>query len=377
MDFTFSEEQQLLRDSLHKYLDREYSFSARRARVQSGAGCSAQVWRAFSELGLLGLPFAAEYGGFGGDGVDTLVVMEAFGRNLVVEPYVATVLLCGGLIDQAGSAAQKSYWLPRIAAGDARLAFAHGEPAARHDLHYVGLMAERKGAGYVLSGNKAVVLHGGQAQQLIVSARSEGETRSERGVSLFLVDAERAGVKRRDYATIDGMRAAEIAFEQVSVKEDALIGAAGTGGELIDCIIDRTNAALCAEALGAMTALYEATLVYLKTRQQFGVPIGTFQALQHRMVDVLIHLEQARSLTYHAAFYAHSPDVAQRRRAVSAAKVQVGEAARFIGQQAIQLHGGIGMTDELSVGHYVKRLTMINATFGNMDTHLERFAALA
>lgn len=377
MDFSFSEEQQLLRDSLQKFLEREHGFAARRTRGQSGEGCSAQIWRAFAEMGLLALPLAAEHGGFAGNGVDTMVVMEAFGRSLVVEPYVATVVLCGGLLDKAGSAAQKAHWLPRIAEGKALFAFAHGEAAARHDWRYVGMKAERGGAGYVLSGSKAVVLHGAQAQQLIVSARIDGDASSERGLSLFLVDAERTGVKRRDYATIDGMRAAEISFDQVLVDANALIGAEGNAAELIDGTIDRANAALCAEALGAMTALYEATLAYLKTRQQFGVPIGSFQALQHRMVDVFIHLEQARSLTYHAAFYAHAPDATQRRHAVSAAKVLVGEAARFISQQAIQLHGGIGMTDELSVGHYVKRLTMINATFGNIDTHLERFAALA
>jgi alkylation response protein AidB-like acyl-CoA dehydrogenase len=267
--------------------------------------------------------------------------------------------------------------LPRIARGETIMAFAHGEAAARHDWNYVAARAQRKGEGFVLNGAKAVVLHGAQAQQLIVSARSQGEPAAAQGVSLFLVDADTRGVKRRDYGTIDGMRAAEIEFNQVEVAADTLLGEFENSAAVIDQVIDRANAALCGEALGAMTALYDATLAYLKTRQQFGVPIGTFQALQHRMVDVLIQLEQARSLTYHAAFFAHSDDAPRRRRAVSAAKVQVGEAARFISQQAIQLHGGIGMTDELNVGHYVKRLTMINATFGNVDTHLERFAALA
>jgi alkylation response protein AidB-like acyl-CoA dehydrogenase len=388
MDFAFTQEQQMLRDSLQRYLEREYSFEARRARLKSGAGCSAPVWRAFAEMGLLALPFTEEHGGFGGDGVDTMIAMEAFGRALVVEPYLSTVVLCGALIELAGSAAQKAHWLPRIAEGATLMAFAHGEAAARHDWGYVRLQAQRKGAGFVLNGSKAVVLHGGQAQQLIVSARMDDEVGTLKagargapgdaaGVSLFLVDAGNRGVRRRDYATIDGMRAAEIEFDQVEVSADSLLGAIGGGSELVDGVIDRANAALCAEALGAMTALYDATLAYLKARQQFGVPIGTFQVLQHRMVDVLIHLEQARSLTYHAAFYAHSNEAATRARAVSAAKVQVGDAARFISQQAIQLHGGIGMTDELNVGHYVKRLTMINATFGNMDTHLERFAALA
>ncbi len=377
MDFSFSEEQQLLKDSLQRYLEREYSFEARRKRIKAGTGLSAEVWRALADMGVLGLPFAAEYGGFAGSGVDSMLVMEAFGRSLVVEPYLATVLLCGGLIDQAGSSTQKAYWLPRIAAGNAIMAFAHGETDARHDWCYVSTRAERKGSGFVLRGRKAVVLHGGQAQHLLVSARSEGEPSSATGVSLFIVDAGSAGVQRRDYATIDGLRAAEIDFANVEIDATALVGEYAGAASTIDSVLDRANAALCAEALGALGALYDLTLAYLKTRQQFGVPIGTFQVLQHRMVDVLIHLEQARSLAYHAAFYAHASDTALRRRAVSAAKVQVGDAARFISQQAIQLHGGIGMTEELSVGHYVKRLTMINATFGNIDTHLERFAALA
>jgi alkylation response protein AidB-like acyl-CoA dehydrogenase len=377
MDFAFTQEQQLLRDALQRFLGREYTFEARRKRVKAGLGCAPEVWRALAEMGLLGLPLSAEHGGFGGDGVDAMIAMEAFGRSLVVEPYLATVLLCGSLIDRCGTPAQRSHWLPRIAAGEVLFAFAHGEAAARHDWRYVAARAQRSGEGFILDGSKAVVLHGGQAQQLVVSARDTGAAGAADGVSLFIVDAGAPGVTRRDYATIDGMRAAEIDFKQVALAPAALLGSFGGAQDTIDCVIDRANAALCAEALGAMSALYETTLAYLKTRRQFGVPIGNFQVLQHRMVDVLIHLEQARSLTYYAAFHAHSTDAAQRRRAVSAAKVQTGEAARFVGQQAIQLHGGIGMTDELNVGHYVKRLTMINATFGNIDTHLERFAALA
>jgi alkylation response protein AidB-like acyl-CoA dehydrogenase len=377
MDFSFTQEQQLLRDSLQRCLEREYTFAARRARASSPAGYSEAAWRALAELGVLGLPLPAAHGGFGGNGVDTLVAMESFGRALVCEPYVATVVLSGGLIDRLGSLVQQQQWLPRIAEGAALFAFAHGESGARHDWRYVATRVERAGAGFVINGSKAVVLHGGQARHLLVSARSEGAPDDARGLSVFAVDARAPGVAVRDYATIDGQRAAEIEFKQVAVPADALLGEFGAAGLAIERVIDRANAALCAEALGAMAVLYEATLAYIKTRQQFGVPIGTFQVLQHRMVDMLIHLEQARSLTYYAAAHAHSEDDAQRRRVVSAAKVQVCDAARFIGQQAIQLHGGMGMTEELSVGHYVKRLSAIAATFGNLDTHLQRFAESA
>ncbi|MEO8040448.1 MAG: acyl-CoA dehydrogenase family protein, partial [Betaproteobacteria bacterium] len=326
-------------------------------------------------LGLLGVPIPEDFDGFGGGGIETMIVMEAFGRHLVVEPYLATVVMAAGGIATAGSDEQKRYLLPAIMDGSMRLACAFTESGGRYDLHHVETTARMQGGQWVLDGSKSVVMHGASADLLIVSARTAGATDDEMGISLFFVNPGEEGVSGREYPTYDGNRAAEIGFTNVAVSGDSLIGPLDLGLPLIELITDRAIAGLCAEAVGCMGALHDATLEYLKTRQQFGVPIGRFQALQHRMVEMLINCEQARSMALLAAVRVDSADAAERRKAVSAAKELIGRAGRYVAQQAIQLHGGMGMTDELNVSHYVKRLTAIDTQFGDADHHIDRFAA--
>jgi len=371
MDFTINQDQQQLADALRRWLDKEYSFEQRRAIIHTGSGISQQAWAGLVELGLTALPLPGEAGGFDGTAADMLPVMQELGRALLVEPYFATIW--GARLLALGGAHQAQ--LQQVADGSLRLACALGERQARHDLHDIATTAVASGEGFVLDGEKTVVLHGAQAGSLIVSARSSGNQLDLDGVSLFLVPADAPGVMLRDCRTIDGQRAATVTLVQVVLGSEALIGTVGKGWELLDAALDYGAALLCAEAVGAMDALLAATLEYLKTRQQFGAPIGKFQALQHRMADMFIHLEQARSMAMLAAGKADSTDVAERRRAVSAAKVRVSQAATFVGQQAVQLHGGMGVTDELPAAHYFKRLSMIALTLGDAQHHLERFIA--
>ena len=375
MDFNYTQEQQMLQDSIEKFLDKNYSFETRREIIAARKGIGASAWEGFAELGLLGLPIPPEYGGFGGNAVDTMIVMEALGRHLVVEPYLSTVVLGAGAIVLGGTEAQRRILLPSVVEGSMKLAFAHWEPGSRYSLSEVRTTARQEGGFWVINGRKSVVLHGAIADLLIVSARTSGQSGDAHGISLFFVNPTEPGVAGRDYPTYDGMRAVEAEFTNVHVNAESLIGVLDQAYPLIELVVDRGAAALCAEAVGCMGALNAATLEYLKTRQQFGVPIGRFQALQHRMVDMLIHYEQAKSMACLAAVRVDSPDAGERRRAVSAAKELIGRAGRYVGQQAIQLHGGMGMTDELNVGHYFKRLTAIDATFGDGDHHLSRFAA--
>ncbi|HZS85135.1 MAG TPA: acyl-CoA dehydrogenase family protein [Stellaceae bacterium] len=371
MDFDLTEEQRLLRDAVERLVAEEYDFDKRKAYAQEPAGFSPARWAQYAELGLLGLPFPEALGGVGGTPVETMLVMEAFGRGLVLEPYLATVVLGGGLLLLGGSAAQQQEMVPEIARGRLRLAFAFGERQARYDLADVATTATAAaGGGFVLSGAKGVVLHGDSADRLIVTARTAGGPREREGISLFLVDAQAAGVTVRGYPTVDGLRAAEIAFREVRLGPEALLGPRDHGLDLAERAIDLGIAAVAAEAVGAMSALHELTIDYLKTRKQFGVAIGSFQALQHRAVDMFVALEQARSMSYLATMMAEAEDALQRRRMLSAAKVQIGRSARFLGQQAIQLHGGIGMTMEYKAGHYFKRLAMIDTLFGDADHHL-------
>ena len=374
MDFNFTEEQTAVQDTVRRFIAKDYGFEQRRALAKSAEGFSRVHWRQFAELGLLALPFPEEFGGINGSAVDTMLVMEAFGRGLVLEPYLATVILAGGLIRDAGSQAQKEDLLPAIAGGELLMALAHCEPGTRYELNHVATMAKPDGSGWKLSGAKAVVLGGGAADKLIVLARTTGGARDKDGLSLFLVNSNAPGVSVRSYPTQDGARAAEIKFDGVSIVSEALIGTKGGALSAIERALDYGIAALCAEAVGAMVALNEATLEYLKTRKQFGTPIGRFQTLQHRMVDMVFATEQARSMATLAAVKVDSPDAAERRRAVSAAKAYIGQQLRYVGQQAVQLHGGMGVVDELNVAHYFKRLTMINATFGDADHHLGLFS---
>jgi alkylation response protein AidB-like acyl-CoA dehydrogenase len=374
MDFNFSDEQQQLRDAVRRYLAQEYAFEARR-KIIHGAGTSPEAWSGFAELGLLGVPVPEAQGGFGANGVDLLVVMEEMGRGLVVEPYFATAVLGAALL-RFGGGAHADALLPKVADGSLKLAAALTERQSRHELFNVATSAKPGSAGYVINGAKTVVLHGGQADQLIVSARSGGGTRDTAGLTLFVLDAKAPGIAITDYRTIDGMRAADVVLTNVQAGHDAVLGRPGEGYAVLERAAEVAIAALCAEAVGAMEALQEATVEYLKTRKQFGVPIGKFQVLQHRAAECFMEIEQARSLAYLAAVKVDTDDAHERARAIHAAKVRVGRALKFVGQAAIQMHGGMGMTDELNVGHYFKRLTMIEATLGDTDHHLAAFAAL-
>jgi pimeloyl-CoA dehydrogenase small subunit len=376
MDFTLTDEQRLLKDSVERLLADRYGFDARQRFMTEPAGWSAAMWRAYAELGLLGLPFDERDGGIGGGPVETMIVMEAIGRALALEPFLATVVISGGLLRRGGSDALRASLVPQIAAGDLRIAFAHAERQARYDLADVAVTARRDGGDYVLDGAKSLVIHGDSADKLIVSARLSGNRRDRDGIGLFVVDAAAPGLSRRGYPTVDGLRAAEVTLSGVRVSGDGVLGEPGAAFPLIAQAVDAAIAALAAEAVGAMAALHEMTVDYLKTRKQFGVPIGSFQVLQHRAADMVIALEQARSMAMFATMMAEEPDPAERRKAIAAAKVQIGRSARFVGQQAIQLHGGIGMTMEYKAGHYFKRLTMIDTLFGDADHHLAELARL-
>jgi len=375
MNFELSQEQQLLADSLKRFVQNDYSFDTRSKIVASPRGWSEEVWNALAQMGLCGLPFPAEHDGFGGTAVDVMIVMEAIGEALIVEPYLATVGLGGQFVTRGGSPAQQKRLLPAIAQGQCRMAFAHIEPGARYDLAQVGLRARREGDGFVLDGDKRVVLHGAAADVLVVSARTAGQSTDSHGVSLFLVDKTAPGLTVKEYRTIDELRAADISFSGVAVPRDARVGLEGAGLPLIEEVVDYATALLCAEAVGAIRFANDTTLEYLKTRRQFGVPIGTFQVLQHRMVDMVISYEQARSMAYLACVKVDTAGAAERRRVVSAAKVKVADACRHVSQESVQLHGGMGMSEELKVSHTFRRLTMIGQTFGDAEHHLERFAA--
>ncbi|RBP16465.1 pimeloyl-CoA dehydrogenase small subunit [Roseiarcus fermentans] len=372
MDFDLSSEQQMLRDNVARLMKKKYGFEQRKAYLAAANGFSDDLWRAYADLGLLGAPFAEEDGGFGGGPVETMIAMEEFGKALALEPYLETVVLGGALVRHAAAPEQRADLIGRIAAGDLRLSFAHAERQSGFDLNDVGLTAKRDGAAFVLDGEKGLVVNGDSADALIVSARVAGGRRDRDGIGLFLVDAEAPGVSRRGYPTQDGRRAAEIAFANVRVAPDNVLGSPEDGLPAIERAVDETIAALAAEAVGAMSEALAMTVEYLKTRKQFGVTIGSFQALQHRASDMVVALEQARSMMYFATMSAADDDADERAKAISAAKVQIGRSAKFIGQQAVQMHGGIAMTYEYKVGHLFKRLTMIDGAFGDADLHLRR-----
>ncbi len=374
MDFDLSEEQRLLKESLDRLIADRYSFEQRKVYGRNPEGWSRELWAQFAELGLLGLPFAERYGGSGGGPVETMLAMDAFGRALVLEPFFATVVLGGGFLRHGGNAEQCTALIPKIADGSLTLAFAHTERQSRFHLADISTKAARDGTGWVLDGDKGVVLNGDSAEKLIVTARIGGGRRDRDGIAVFIVDAAAAGVSRRGYPTQDGLRAAEIAFAGVHVGPEAALGELGAALPLVEQVVAEGIAALCAEAVGAMAAMHELTVDYLKTRRQFGREIGSFQVLQHRAVDMLVALEQARSMAMFATMMAAEENAAERRQAIAAAKVQIGRSGRLVGQQAIQLHGGIGMTMEYKVGHYFKRLTMIDTMFGDADHHLRELA---
>ena len=375
MDFSFTEEQSMLRDTVASYLADHYDFDKRRAAVGKEPGWRPEVWKAFAEeLGILGAPFSEELGGLGGGPIDNMIVMEEFGKALVVEPYLGTGVIGGGFLKHSGHAGAADL-IGSVIEGKTLFAFAQAEPQSRYNLASVATTAKKDGAGWTLNGHKAVVMGAPFATHLIVTARTSGGERDAGGISVFLVDKSAKGVTTRDYPTVDGNRASEVYFENVSVGADALIGTADNGLPLVEKVVDEAIAAVCAEACGVLSRLHTGTLEYTKQRKQFGAPISSFQVLQHRMVDMFINVEQAISMTYMANIKVS--DDAERAKAASAAKVQIGKACRFVGQNAIQLHGGMGMTDEMAIGHYFKRATMIESAFGSVDHHLARYEGLS
>jgi pimeloyl-CoA dehydrogenase small subunit len=365
MDFDLSEDQTLLQDSVRKLLADTYGFEQRKAHMASETGWSRDVWAQYAELGLLGLPFAEAEGGFGGGREEVLIVAEQMGRAITLEPWWSTVVVGGGFLRHGADAGLRAALVPQVAAGACRIALAHTERQARYDLFDVAATARRDGTGWVLDGRKGMVIHGDSADRLVVTARTAGGTRDRRGIGVFLVDAHAAGVTSRGYRTVDGQRAAEVEF--AGARAEAALGDPEDGLPLVDRVVDEAIAALAAEAVGAMDVAQAMTVDYMKTRKQFDRPIGSFQALQHRAADMLVAVEQARSMAYFAALAANEEEAGLRRRQMASVKVQIGRSARFVGQQSIQLHGGIAMTMEYAVGHYFKRLTVNDATFGDAD----------
>jgi pimeloyl-CoA dehydrogenase small subunit len=372
MDFDLSEEQRLLKDSVDGLLTDSYDFEQRKKYMKEKGGWSRAVWGKLAEQGLLGLPFSEEDGGFGGGGVETMIVMEALGKALVLEPYLATVVIGGGFLRHGATAEQKAAHVPGIVDGSKTFGFAQLEKNSRYDLHDVSTTAKRKGAAYVIDGEKFVVINGENADTLVVTARTKGERRDKAGVGVFLVPANARGVTKKSYPTQDGLHAADISFTGVEVGADAAIGDPENALGLIERVVDDARIALCAEAVGLMDESLKTTVEYIKTRKQFGVAIGSFQSLQHRASDMFVALEQARSMSMFATMAIDMGDPNERAKAVAAAKMQIGKSGKFVGQQSIQLHGGIGMTQEAKIGHYFKRLTMIENTFGDSDYQLRR-----
>ena len=375
MDFPVTEIQTLLQDTANRLVRERYSFEERKKIIAGDGAHSQAVWADFAELGLLGVEIDEDCGGSGGSFADLAVVLEAFGRGLVVEPYLSTVVIGAGLVSAAASGDRRQDILSRVASGALKLALAHGEARARYALEHVETTARRDGADFILDGAKAVVLGADSADMLIVSARTDGGVSDRTGISLFLIDAKAAGVHMRSYRNMDDRGAAEVSFEKVSVPHSALLGPLDGALPLIEAAYDRGAAALCCEGIGAMSAVNAITLDYLKTRSQFGRPIGKFQVLQHRMADMVMAEEQARSMVYLAVDFANEKDAAVRGPFISSAKAQISHSGQIVGRGAIQLHGGIGMTNEYVAGHYLRRLTAIEKMFGDIDYHLGRFAA--
>ncbi|MCP1835544.1 pimeloyl-CoA dehydrogenase small subunit [Bradyrhizobium sp. USDA 4532] len=376
MDFDLSEEQRLLKDSVERLVNDSYGFEDRRLYQAEERGYSEEMWARYAEMGLLALPFSEEHGGFGGGAVETMIVMEAFGKALVLEPYFATVVLAGGVLRLGASEVQKSDLIPSIAEGRMKFAFAYSERQSRYDLFDVETQAKKDGDEWILKGTKCLVLHGDMADRIIVSARTTGESREKDGIGLFLVDANSPGLTRRSYPTQDGLRAAEITLENVRVKQANVIGDPTRAFPIITRVADEAVAALCAEAVGCFERMQTITLDYLKAREQFGKKIGSFQVLQHRAVDMFVELEQSRSMAMYAALMTGESDATERERATSAAKIQIGRSAKAIGHEAIQLHGGIGMTKEYTIGHCFKHVIMLDTLLGDTNHHLRRLAAL-
>jgi len=375
MDFTLVEEEQMLADVVGRFVEKEYDFEARRRLASTQQGWSVTHWSTLAEMGVLALNVPQDHGGLDAGPIENMLVMEAFGRGLVLEPFVSSAVIGAKLIGRAGHESRKAQLLSRIADGNLKTALATLEPGARFDLWNVATRAERTRDGFLLNGRKGVVLHGDSADILLVSARTSGEQTDRHGITLFAVDARAQGVGIKGFPALDGQRVAEVVLEDVRVDPQSVIGTLDEGYPLLEWTVDQGIFALCAEAVGAMSRLSDLTFEYLRTRKQFGSPIGKFQSLQHRAADILTAVEQAKSIVYFAAAKLGEDDDLAAHRAVVAAKALIGRSARFVAQQAVQLHGGMGMTDELAVGWYVKRLTCIDMTWGNTEHHIELYGA--
>ena len=375
MDFNFTDEQNMVRDGISRLIREQYEWDTRRGVIESDAGWRPEFWAQLAELGMLAAPFSEEDGGFGG-ATEAMIIMEEFGKGLAVEPFVPSVVCAGGFLKHGGSAPQREEYIGGIISGEMIFAFAYAEPRGRYDLANLETSAKADGGDYVINGHKAVVIGAPWATHFVVTARTSGGQTDANGVSVFVVAKDADGVSTRDYATVDGRRASEVYFENVKVSGDALIGEADNGLPLIEKVVDEATAAVCAEAAGAMQVTNAMTLDYSRQRKQFGTPIGSFQVLQHRMADMLMEHEQSVSMMYLATIKLDEDD-ATRKKAVSSAKVRIGQAARFVGQSAIQTHGGMGMTDELAVGSYFKRLSIIESEFGSVDHHMRRHIKLS
>ena len=373
MDFSLNELQTMMADSVGKFIDNEYDFDTRQQYAESERGFSDEVWKTFAELGWTAVPFAEEDGGLDGGPVDIMVLMQSLARGLVVEPYLANVILAGGILKRVGNEAQKEQWLQPMIAGELQATLAFNEPQARYELANVATSATRDGDHWVLDGHKGLVLNGGTSDLLLIPARTAGDVGDEHGITLFAVAADSDGLSRQTYATVDGLRAAEIKLAGVRVSGDAVLGNVDEGFATLAATIDDATLAVCAEAVGIMYTLKDKTVQYSKDRSQFGVPIGSFQVLQHRMVDMLMACEQAQSLLMWAVM-TNAEGGEESRRAVSAMKYMIGTAGQKLGEDAVQIHGGMGVTWELDVAHYFKRLTVICTLFGNADWHLDQLA---
>ncbi|MGO9935611.1 MAG: acyl-CoA dehydrogenase family protein [Steroidobacteraceae bacterium] len=376
MNFEFSEEQQQLHDSVERYLTEQYTFDRFRAVNASASGWDKAAWSGLAQLGVLAINVPAAQGGLGYGPLETLAMMGPCGKSLMLEPILSSAVIATAVLRAYADDAQAARLLTQLAEGVAIVVLAHFEKDSRFETQWVSTRAQRAGPSYRLDGHKAVVMHAAAADTLLISARTSGNAGDAGGVALFRVPRDAAGLTLDAYPTIDGQRAADVYLEGVEVPAGSRLGTEGAALPVIEAALDIGLAALCAEAVGVMQALVDATVTYVQTRQQFGMAIGRFQALQHRIADMLIHLEQARSMSYLAALRCTEENVAERRRALSAAKAVIGQASRFVGQQAVQLHGGMGMTDELVVSHWFKRLTAAELMFGDSDAHLQRYAAL-
>ena len=375
MDFNFNEEQTLIQSQVAQFIQRDYEWEKRQVLVASDLGFSSENWKTFAELGWLGISLSEKSGGFGGSALESMIIMEEFGKGLVVEPFLETVILCAGLIDSCGNEEQKADLLGPVISGEMHLALGFTEPQSRFNLADVTTEAKKKNGDYLVSGFKSVVMNGPNADKLIISARTSGKQNDKEGISLFVIDRNLEGVSLRNYPTVDGRRASEVTLENVIIPSSSLLSEEGKGFQHLEGAIDGATLAICAEAVGAMEVLYKTTVEYTKTREQFGQAIGKFQVLQHRMVDMFMEYEQSKSLLYMATIK-NVEGSKDAKKAISGLKYQVGKAAKFIGQQSVQLHGGMGVTEELNVGHFFKRLTTIITIFGNTDYHLKRYSQL-